>query len=173
MRPYLLVLAGLAVVVGSQYACAQRLENQIGMSHPDFSGKWLYNYDESSPEVRKLPLAKNLKIFNTIHQDSSKITIAETSDPVVPEIPNLTMTIYTDGRDYDLFPQMRERGFTATIAWEGGKLVTSIFDKTKRLINRKEMELLANGKKLRFYAWDRDSFDTIVEGSEIFDRVKQ
>jgi hypothetical protein len=173
MRPFLLVVAGLAILIGSQYVRAQRLENHISVSRQDLSGKWLYNHDESSPEVRKLPNAKLLKIYFTIHQDPSKITLIQSSDPPAAEIPELTTTIYIDGRDYDLFQRMRERGFTATITWEGGKLVTRIFDKTKRLINRNEIELFANGKKLRFYAWERDSFNQIVEGSEIYDRVEQ
>lgn len=165
-----LILVMIASPSGAAFS--QVLETEIKVSRPDFSGKWIYNHKESGPESEKLPARAYFKIFRTIQQDSSKITIAITSDPVAPELPAQTLTIYTDGRAFDLFPQMRERGFNATVLWEGEKLVKRIFDKTGKLVHRNEIELLANGKKLRFYGWHSDDIGRIYEEYEIFDRLQ-
>jgi hypothetical protein len=161
------------IVTSSGAAFGQVLETEIKVRRPDFSGKWVYNHKESGPESSKIPARAYFKIFCNIQQDSSKITITTTSDPVVPELPASTETIYTDGRVYDLFPQMLERGFTATILWEKGKLVKRIFDKAGKFVHRNEIELIANGKQLRFYGWHTDSLGRIYEEFQIFDRVQQ
>lgn len=167
-----LILSILCMVgVASGVACGQRLETNIKVHHTNFSGKWLYNFDESGPKESKIQIS--VKRFVAIQQDGTQITVTMNPGSTYPELPTTTQVIFTDGRSQNLSSDLSERGFSATNVWEDGKLVTRIYDKSKKLVNRNEIELLANGKKLRLYGWHIDSLERIFEENSIFDRVQQ
>lgn len=166
----LIFLVFVMTTLNSGAALGQRLETAAKVSRADFNGKWLYNFKESGPEKRKIEIP--MPRFVTLRQDSAEVVLTTSSDKNHPELTDAIQHIYTDGRSFDHFPQMSERGFFATVGWEEGRLVTRIFDKDKKLVNRNEIELLANGKKLRIYGWHRNSMGDIFEEISIFDRAQ-
>ncbi len=168
MKRLLLILT--LTFCGHAWVIGQGLQNEIKIRQPDFSGKWVYNEKDSGPENQRIPPSG--KIFITIKQKLPTITITMSSNELLSEvIPHMTSTIYTDGRVFDLFPQMTERGFSATITWEGGRLVTRIFNKSKVLSQETKYEIISNGDRLRISGRMIDSLGRRYDEHSIFDRV--
>lgn len=166
-----LLLIFIVTFCGYVWVMGQGLQNEIKIRHRDFSGRWVFNERESSADQIMVPLPG--KIFITIKQNLPAITISTNSDAILREVvPHLATTIYTDGRVFDLFPQMTERGFSATITWEEGKLVTRIFNKSKVLASENQYEIVSGGDRLRISSRIIDSLGRKFDDYVIFDRVK-
>ena len=161
----------LIAVCAPAWAAAQGPQYDPVVSKDGINGKWVLNPRRSSQEHFSHTPPGN--IYLTIKHEPPAISFSTSSDDSLSDVmPFVTSTIYTDGRSFDIFPDMLKRGFSGKVDLSGSKLVIEIYNKSKVLCDQTIYEIIDRDSRLR-HSWRMiDSMGRNFDGFAIYDRVK-
>ncbi len=132
---------------------AQRMENQIKVNRPDFSGKWKLNFSKSKGMDRFSENASEIERIMIIEQKTPAVfvTIKLQNEENANYISG-KFTLYTDGRGDDYLDSGYITDSVTVTKWEKNKIVTTHYvSKNKspeNIISIQEMSLSDDGKVL-------------------------
>jgi hypothetical protein len=139
-------------VIGNTFS--QRLENEIKVQRPDFSGKWHINFGKSRFSNKKSPVESNLNSIVTIEQHLPALHVTMRSQVGSGEAENFfggRFTLYTDGRgDNYIAGTIAED--SSTTRWEDDKLIVTFRNRDKQVVSQQEYELSSDRQTL-FITW--------------------
>jgi hypothetical protein len=152
MKKFLMLCFCFSVVFTSVAAYSQRLETEIKVVRPDFSGKWKLNLQKSRWAHGRQPVGlSESDWFIIIEQKLPAIFITIRSQRGVSGDENFVRgnyTLFTDGRG-DI---TAANAYTATTEWKDNKLITTYYITTSErkttVAANQETELSADGNTL-------------------------
>lgn len=141
---------------------AQRLETEIKIQRPDFSGTWKLNVNKSQGLDKPFGRDADLISLMIIEQKLPSIAITLKLQRGVGADENFfggKLTLYTDGRGDEYIEGVYPD--SSATKWEGNKLIVTHYSKSKTVPEQvssiQEYELSSDGKRL-INTWKRTSF---------------
>ncbi len=145
----------------------QRLETQIKIQRPDYSGTWKFNAEKSRGLEKSRPKDTGLSYLMIIEQNLPAIGITVKQQRGTGADENFfggKLTLWTDGRGDEYVEGIHSE--PSVSGWKNNKLTVThySFVKTepKQITSIEEYELSADGKTLT-NTWKRTSFKYIVD----------